>query len=561
MRHRKKKKAVQPADMMMDLLPEDTAPLPILIIGAGAFLHDIHALLHEYPEYEIAGVVDPCETLHGQEIDGVRVLGWLADIPYAVKSVVIGNAARIDGFDRESVFRLLLRRHMRLPILTSLSSQVADDVILRRGSLVLADAVVQEGASLGENCLLGIESCVKAGVTLPAHSILMPTYVSTGSPTSADQIARKIDIRPILAGEDDHIRSVINQINRANREIVLVVDKAGVLLGTVTDGDVRRGILSGIRMDQPVSMIMNQDPTVVRMGTSHQVMLEIMRRRSIRHLPVVDHDQRPIHLERLERIVENMTENGAIVMAGGMGTRLRPLTKDTPKPLLPVNGRPILDHILDGLKESGINEVVISLNYLGEQIRSHIKDGTSHELNVNYLMERERLGTAGALSLLNPRPQHPLIVMNGDLLTHLNFSRLLQFQQEQHYSMVMCVKQHSMQVPYGVVDIREDQVVGLREKPVHEYFINAGIYVLMPECLELIPGNTHFDMTDLYEAVKAFGGTVGAFPIYEYWRDIGRPEDLAAASVDQEDLLTDPLDLLRSDPRRCAVDAINTGGF
>ncbi|NCC49895.1 MAG: CBS domain-containing protein [Spartobacteria bacterium] len=555
MRHRQKKRADAPGEYVGELLPEDLTPVPVVIVGAGTFLHDLTELVREYPEYEVVGVIDPCETLHGQEIDGVRVLGWLADMPPHVTTIIIGNAARINGFDRESIFRMLLRRHMLLPILTSFKSRVADDVILRRGTLVLSDAVIQQGASIGENCLLGAESCVHSGVAMPAHTVIMPTYVYSGKTTASDRAAASADIKPVLAREHDTLRTVINQINRANREIVLVVDECDALLGTVTDGDVRRGILVGIRMDQPVSMIMNQEPTVVRLGTSRQVMLEIMQRRSIRHLPVVDHDNRPVRLERLERIVEDMSGNGAIVMAGGLGSRLRPLTEDTPKPLLPVNGRPILDHILDGLKGSGINDVVISLNYLGEQIRSHVKDGRDHALNVNYVMERERLGTAGALSLIKPRPSQPLIVMNGDLLTHLNFSQLLRFQQEKQYNMVMCVKQHSVQIPYGVVDIREDQVAGLREKPVHEYFINAGIYVLMPSCLDLIPGNTYFDMTDLYEAVMASGGSVGAFPIYEYWRDIGRPEDLAAAAVDEEALLTDPLALLKEDHRGCVAKA------
>jgi NDP-sugar pyrophosphorylase family protein len=259
-------------------------------------------------------------------------------------------------------------------------------------------------------------------------------------------------------------------------------------------------------------------------------MLDIMRRRSIRHLPVLDGEHRPVRLERLERIVDDLRGKDAIVMAGGLGTRLRPLTETVPKPLLPVKGKPILDHILDGLRRSGIRDVAISVNYLGEQIRQHVGDGGEQDLHVNYLEEQKRLGTAGALTLLQPRPRQPFIVMNGDLLTNLNFTHLLRFQRENGYPLVMCVKRHQVRVPYGVVDLDGDRIRGLREKPVYRHFINAGIYVLDPACLDWIPRDEFYDMTDLINGLLARGESVGAFPIYEYWRDIGKPEDLAAVS-------------------------------
>ncbi|OGV46190.1 MAG: hypothetical protein A2X46_12560 [Lentisphaerae bacterium GWF2_57_35] len=342
-----------------------------------------------------------------------------------------------------------------------------------------------------------------------------------------------------LARESDSIQEIIRRINWANMEIVLVVAEQGALLGTITDGDIRRGILAGIDSAQPVSIIMNRHPITVPLGAPYHEMLDIMRKRSIRHLPVVDNENRPIRLERIESLLDQLTGQGAIVMAGGMGTRLRPLTNDTPKPLLPVAGRPILDHILGGLRESGIEDVVISVNYLADRIRDHVGNGQEHRLNVNYIAEKERLGTAGALSLVRPRPRRPFLVMNGDLLTKMNFAKILQFQNKHRHDIVMCVRKHQFQVPYGVVDIREGCVTGLREKPVLEQFINAGIYVLNPACIDLIPRNRYFDMTDLIQAVLGQGGSIGAFPIIEYWRDIGNPSDLQAAGREHSALVPD----------------------
>jgi len=254
-----------------------------------------------------------------------------------------------------------------------------------------------------------------------------------------------------------------------------------------------------------------------------------MQTHSIRHLPVVDNNRRPVRLEMLTTVLDNLKAQGAIIMAGGLGTRLRPMTSATPKPLLTVAGKPVLDHILENISESGIEDIIISVNYLGRQIREHVGDGRAYELNVNYLSEQKRLGTAGALSLLRPRPRRPFLVINGDLMTNMNFSRLLQFQHDHGYDLVMCVYKQKFSVPYGVVEISNGSVTEIREKPVHEYFINASIYTLKPECIDLIPFNEFFDMPDLVNKVLAKGGTVGAFPIIEYWRDIGTADDLNLA--------------------------------
>lgn len=343
--------------------------------------------------------------------------------------------------------------------------------------------------------------------------------------------ARPRSMRATLAAPTDSLQDIIRRLDWAELEIVLVVDDDGRLIGTITDGDVRRGILAGLGLERPASAVMNTKPIAVPDGAARAEMLQIMRRFMIRHLPVLDADHRPIRLELLETVMEpDAPAQSAVIMAGGLGQRLRPLTETTPKPLLKIADQPILDHILAGLRDSGIEEVVISVNYLGEHIRRHVGNGDGHRLNVSYVNERQRLGTAGALSLLDPRPQHPFLVMNGDLLTDMNFTSLFRYQKKAQHDLVMCVRRHTVQVPYGVVELRDDRIVALREKPVYDHFINAGIYIVAPRCLDWIPRNGYFDMTDLAQCVMRQGGSVGAFPIIEYWRDIGCHEDYVKAN-------------------------------
>ena len=480
------------------------------------------------------GVIDPNSALRGQFIGNIPILGWLADIPQHVTHAVIGTPSTPKAFDREAVFRLLTRRNIALPILVSPSSRCARDLTLRRGDILLAGCSIEEGARMGENCLVGTNAIIERCASVPDHQVIAPgSRITCSGPREVESNQPKT-LAATLVSENDSIQDILQHINHANMEIVLVVNPKGVLIGTITDGDIRRGILAGIHLDQPVSLIMNRTPAAVPLGTAYADMLQIMRLRSIRHLPVIDNEQRPIRLERLENLVDQLTGPEAVVMAGGLGSRLRPLTQDTPKPLLSVAGRPILDRILEGLRTSGIEDVVLSLNYLGDRIRKHVGNGERHQLNVAYLSEKQRLGTAGALSLLRPRPRKPFVVMNGDLLTNMNFSRLLDFQKQCDHMLVMCVRRHQTQVPYGVVKICDGSVTALREKPVIEHFINAGIYVLKPSCIDLIPREKFFDMTDLVGAIVASGGRVGAFPIYEYWRDIGNPNDLATAGLERK---------------------------
>ncbi len=511
---------------------EHARPRSIVLVGAGGPLPELIRLLREQEGLVCQGILDPDPALKGEFIEDLVVLGWLGDIPRHASCALIGLPKRANGFDRKSVYHILLRQGLCLPVLQARSSASAPDVTLPAGTVVLEGAVVEPGASLGVNCLLEPGAKVTRCAALGEHTVLHrnTTWRKTGPAPSAQPEPRQ-QLEAVLAQEHEPLQRIIERINWANMEIILVVNPQGRLIGTITDGDIRRGLLAGVDMNLPAGLIMNRTPTTAPQGLSRKEMLHLMREKSIRHLPVVDAEGRPVLLERMEHILDAISGHDAIVMAGGLGSRLRPLTNDTPKPLLPVGNRPILDHILGGLKSAGIEEVVLSLNYRGDQIRHHVGDGEQHGMRVNYVTEKERLGTAGALSLLNPRPTRPFLVMNGDLLTNLNYAKLLRFQQENDYALVMCVRQYKIQVPYGVVQITpEGQINALQEKPVHEHFINAGIYVMKPQCLDYIPHRAYFDMTDLTNLLIERGESVGAFPLVEYWRDIGRPEDLHAAT-------------------------------
>jgi NDP-sugar pyrophosphorylase family protein len=530
--HRKKVDEKFPlADALIDDL-SDKEVRDIVIVGAGSLLGDVIRLLRETGDFNVFGILDPSLALKGQFVEDVPILGWLGDIPRHVRAAVIINPSSPSGFDRKAVYHLLTTRGIALPIIKAFSSFCAPDVDLHSGTVLLPNSKVKSNARLGDNCLVGVDAIVESFARIPDHSVVM-AETRTQRDISADRLSTApTSLEATLASEREPIKEIIRRINWSSMEIILVVNDKGALIGTITDGDIRRGILAGIDPEQPVSIIMNPRPVTVSLGASSSEMLTIMRQRSIRHLPVVDSQRRPVRLERMESLVDSMTGQGAVVMAGGLGTRLRPLTDKIPKPLISVAGQPILDHILSGLKKSGIEDVVLSVNYLGERIRSHVGDGQKYELNVNYINEKQRGGTAGAISRLRPRPKRPFIVINGDLLTNLNFTKLLQFQKDHDHTFVMCVRRYKMQVPYGVVDVQDGRVVALREKPVHEYFINAGIYVLKPSCIDLIPQDCYFDMTDFLNVLLQRGESVGAFPIIEYWRDIGNIEDLRRA--DQE---------------------------
>jgi len=344
-----------------------------------------------------------------------------------------------------------------------------------------------------------------------------------------------------LVAPTDSIRDMLVVIGKSRQQIALVVDGEDRLLGTITDGDVRRSILRSISPDGPVTEIMNPDPTTTSPETDSAARLAIMRERSILHLPVVNDAGKLSGLARLENLMQPegaVRPNRALLMAGGLGTRLRPLTDAVPKPLLPVGSRPILETIVIQMKEQGIRHFYFAVNHKAEAIKQHFGDGDRLGIEIIYLEESERLGTAGALGLIEDKLDAPLIVMNGDLLTKVDFGGLLSYHAEQSARATICVRELDMQVPYGVLEMEESIILAVTEKPVQRLRVNAGIYVLEPDIVARVSGNEYLDMPDLLHDAIADGGPVVGFPIHEYWMDIGRIEDFDQAVTDFDKLFS-----------------------
>lgn len=342
-------------------------------------------------------------------------------------------------------------------------------------------------------------------------------------------------LRHVIVTPHSSILDAVKAIDAGNIQAVFVAAADDILQGVVTDGDVRRGLLKGAALTSPVSEIMNTRPATLRAPASREEALALMRRLSIRQVPVLDGTGRITGLHLAEGDASVMAGADApwvVIMAGGRGTRLHPLTETTPKPMLPVGGQPLLETIVRALVTQGFSRIYLSLNYMADVFKQHFGDGSRFGAEIRYIEESARLGTAGALGLLPERPDQPILVMNGDLLTQVDFRNLLAYHAEHRAQATMCVRDYSIQIPYGVVELDGSQVTGIVEKPVRSFFVNAGIYVLDPALLEHVPPAEYFDMTQLLDAAMAAGQTVASFPIHEYWLDIGKFDDLERAQAE-----------------------------
>lgn len=327
------------------------------------------------------------------------------------------------------------------------------------------------------------------------------------------------------------LRDTIRTIDAGAIQIAFVVDSDNRLLGTVTDGDIRRAILRGVSLDGEARLVMNPHPITAPSDMSRPAILEIMRHKLIHQIPVLDQAGRIVDVELLDNLLmREEPQNWVVLMAGGLGTRLRPLTEEVPKPMLKIANKPLLEIILENFIEQGFRKFYFSVNYKADMVQSHFADGSHWDAEIRYLREIERMGTAGPLSLLPENLTHPVIVMNADLLTKLNFRQLLDFHHEHRGAATMGVREYDFQVPYGVVRIDNTRIMAIDEKPVQRFFVNAGIYVLGPEALNLIPKETYFDMPELFNVMIGRNMETAVFPIREYWLDIGRLEDFQRAN-------------------------------
>jgi dTDP-glucose pyrophosphorylase len=325
------------------------------------------------------------------------------------------------------------------------------------------------------------------------------------------------------------VRMAVETIDRSTGLIALVTD-LDRLIGIVTDGDVRRGLLRGESLDSPVANIMQRNFRYMPANGSPAEAIEVMQSLSLYQIPVLDENGKVVHLFLLDDLIKpQKLPNSVVIMAGGEGKRLRPLTHGCPKPMLQVAGKPLLEIILKQCLDAGFGHFYFAVNYLKEQIQQHFQDGSAWGARIQYLEEDKPLGTAGALSLLPQRPDNPFLVLNGDILTRVDYTHLLRFHADHQSTATLCVREHSTQIPYGVVRMDNTKVVALEEKPVLTHYVNAGIYLLNPDVLDLVPKDTFFDMPQLLQTAAQNGKPVSAFPIHEYWLDIGHPETLDRA--------------------------------
>jgi dTDP-glucose pyrophosphorylase len=327
------------------------------------------------------------------------------------------------------------------------------------------------------------------------------------------------------------IEEAIRNLNQTGIKIVLVTNQLGVFEGTISDGDLRRGLLKGLDINSSIKDIVHQNAFVVPGNVSRDLIVELMTVNKIQQIPIIDENRRVIGLHLWDELSSTpKRENLMVIMAGGMGKRLRPHTKDLPKPLLPVAGKPMLEHIIERAKLEGFSRFVISINYLGNMIEEYFGQGERLGVEISYLKEKDPLGTAGALALLNPKPDLPFIVTNGDVLTDISYGELLDFHIRFAAAGTMAVRMHEWQHPFGVVQIEGVEIVGFQEKPVARSHINAGIYVLNPNSLNFLNNNERCDMPILFERLQAKNSRAVAFPMHEPWLDIGRPDDLFTAN-------------------------------
>lgn len=326
------------------------------------------------------------------------------------------------------------------------------------------------------------------------------------------------------------VREAIANLNETGLRIVLVVDEGGVLKGTITDGDVRRGLLRGMELDSSISTVMNAQPLIAPPQLGSETLLQLMQANGINQLPVVDSDRRVVGLHLWNALIAAAPrENVVVLMAGGMGKRLRPHTEDCPKPLLPVAGKPMLEHVIERARADGFYRFAITIHYLGEMIRDYFGEGARWGAQIDYLEEESPLGTAGALSLLDPRPDLPFIVANGDVLTDIRYRDLLDFHGRHRAAATMAVRQYEWQHPFGVVHTKGVEIVGFEEKPVARTHINAGVYAIAPAALSHLRRNEPCDMPTLFSRLQEAGQSTIAYPMHEPWLDVGRPDDLQLA--------------------------------
>tara|TARA_B100001113_G_scaffold1182_2_gene1068 strand:- start:4192 stop:5238 length:1047 start_codon:yes stop_codon:yes gene_type:complete len=341
------------------------------------------------------------------------------------------------------------------------------------------------------------------------------------------------NIEDITVKESISILEVMKIIDESSKQIAIVIDENNKLLGTISDGDIRRALLKNIPLTESVKEIYFKTPTVASINDSREEIINICKVKKIHQIPIVDSKGNLVGLEILDELISKEKKlNKVVLMVGGLGTRLQPLTENIPKPMLEVGNKPILQTIVEKFAEYGYLDIVMCINYKSHVIKDYFGDGAEFGVNIEYVSEKDRMGTAGALSLLKDKPQEPFFVMNGDLLTNVNFEHLHDFHISNNSIGTMCVRDYDFQVPFGVVSIKDTKILSIDEKPKHKFFVNAGIYMFDPEILDYIPKNEFYDMPTLFKKLIDKNKKVISFPLREYWLDVGRIEEYEKANLE-----------------------------
>ena len=338
--------------------------------------------------------------------------------------------------------------------------------------------------------------------------------------------------RSILSA-DATIRDAVRNLNEVAIRIALVLDDDGRMLGTISDGDIRRGLLRGLTLDNPVTEILHRNPLVAPATMGRDMVSLLMLANKMQQIPVVDEDNHVVGLHLWDELESPPARtNTLVIMSGGKGVRLRPHTENCPKPMLLVAGRPMLEHIIERARLEGFQRFVLAVHYLGHMIEDHFEDGSRFGVTIEYLHEKHPLGTAGALSLMARRPGEAVVVTNGDVLTDIPYGEFLDFHIRHQAAATMAVRVHEWQHPYGVVQTQGIDIVGFEEKPIARTHINAGVYALDPSALDLLKRDEPCDMPTLFEMLQMRSARTVAYPMHEPWLDVGQPDDLAQANID-----------------------------
>ncbi|RRS31270.1 MAG: alcohol dehydrogenase [Epsilonproteobacteria bacterium (ex Lamellibrachia satsuma)] len=343
--------------------------------------------------------------------------------------------------------------------------------------------------------------------------------------------------KDILLKPTSTIKEALQIIDSGAMKIALVIEENKKLIGTLTDGDIRRGLLNNLSLDDSIESIIFKNPTVCNIEDTKEHILEVAIERKLYQVPIVDHEGKLVGIEVINELLKpSVKTNKVVLMVGGLGTRLRPLTEHIPKPMLKVGDKPILETIMLNFKKYGFTNIILSVSYKSEIIEAYFKDGQEFGINIEYVHENKRMGTAGALSLMRDKLNEPFFVMNGDLLTNINFEHMMDYHLSNNAVATMGVREYDFQVPYGVVNVDGANILSIVEKPVHSFFVSGGVYMLNSKVLDFIPNNEFYDMPTLFEKVIESKMKSISFPIREYWLDIGRLEEFEKANSEYHEV-------------------------